>query len=57
MTREERQLAVLDGVLPPEILSDEDLQDLQERVMNAIFLKQIQRTDVQAFELETKKVH
>ena len=36
MSYEERMLAVLAGNLSPEVLSDEELQELQERVMTAI---------------------
>ena len=39
MTYEERVCAVLVGNLSPEILSDEEILDLQERVMLAITAK------------------
>lgn len=39
MTREERMIAVLEDRLPADILSDEEIVDLQERVLTAIASK------------------
>ncbi len=50
MTHEQRIMAVLNGDLPAEALTDEELLDLQDRVLTAIAKKlgaSEQRTELQ----------
>ena len=55
LTREERQAAVLDGLLPDDVLTDDDLQDLQERVFNAIMKKLAAASGIVLVKQKTRK--